>query len=198
MEDPSQGSGWWLATDGNWYPPETHPAFRPHLPHPGAGWWLANDGKWYPTQQSPDPIAASPLQSSATTQHPPAFVPSSGVGRRRPLYRTVLVVALAILALGAAAGASFAVFRQSETKVASTSDSESASSVGSPGSATSPMSTEDADMARLEEAWVGRSAEENTKFCEAARYLGFDATAVRIAETGVSVEVAKRFLGRKC
>ena len=27
MSDVSQGEGWWLASDGKWYPPETHPQY---------------------------------------------------------------------------------------------------------------------------------------------------------------------------
>jgi hypothetical protein len=26
MSDQQQGPGWWLASDGRWYPPESHPA----------------------------------------------------------------------------------------------------------------------------------------------------------------------------
>jgi Domain of unknown function (DUF4282) len=29
MSDVSQGPDWWLATDGKWYPPERHPAYKP-------------------------------------------------------------------------------------------------------------------------------------------------------------------------
>jgi hypothetical protein len=47
---PSPGPGWWLASDGNWYPPETHP----DAPIPGSGWWLASDGNWYPPETHPD------------------------------------------------------------------------------------------------------------------------------------------------
>jgi hypothetical protein len=28
----SQGPGWWLASDGRWYPPETHPLYQPAPP----------------------------------------------------------------------------------------------------------------------------------------------------------------------
>ena len=36
MSDVSQGPGWWLATDGNWYAPEQHPSYvvLPLLPPP--------------------------------------------------------------------------------------------------------------------------------------------------------------------
>ena len=26
MSDKSEGPGWWIASDGNWYPPELHPS----------------------------------------------------------------------------------------------------------------------------------------------------------------------------
>lgn len=33
MADTSQGVGWWIASDGKWYPPEQHPsASRQELP----------------------------------------------------------------------------------------------------------------------------------------------------------------------
>jgi len=36
MSDTSQGPGWWLASDGKWYPPESHPA--PPQPPPSQGY----------------------------------------------------------------------------------------------------------------------------------------------------------------
>ena len=75
------GSGWWLASDGNWYPPDLAPgapepapvveaapvapvtprhapvAEQTHAdpvqhaaPTPPPGWWLASDGNWYPPE----------------------------------------------------------------------------------------------------------------------------------------------------
>lgn len=38
------GPGWWLAADGEWYPPETPPQAQ----SPGPGYWMASDGRWYP------------------------------------------------------------------------------------------------------------------------------------------------------
>ncbi|MGO8872964.1 MAG: hypothetical protein ACLQPH_16485 [Acidimicrobiales bacterium] len=56
MSDTSQGPGWWLASDGRWYPPEQAPA-PTSAPSPagadspqGPGWWRATDGRWYPPQ----------------------------------------------------------------------------------------------------------------------------------------------------
>lgn len=34
MSDTSQGEGWWRASDGKWYPPETHPDYQPPAPEP--------------------------------------------------------------------------------------------------------------------------------------------------------------------
>src|SRR5688500_8163474 len=34
MSDQPQGEGWWLASDSRWYPPETHPDYRPLPPPP--------------------------------------------------------------------------------------------------------------------------------------------------------------------
>jgi uncharacterized protein DUF4389 len=32
MSDVSQGPGWWIASDGRWYPPEQHPNYQPPSP----------------------------------------------------------------------------------------------------------------------------------------------------------------------
>ncbi len=36
MSDMSQGPGWWIASDGKWYPPQEHPD-RASMPDPGSG-----------------------------------------------------------------------------------------------------------------------------------------------------------------
>lgn len=61
MSDTSQGPGWWKASDGKWYPPES--AATPLAPAPappvgggvppGPGYWRATDGNWYPPQAPP-------------------------------------------------------------------------------------------------------------------------------------------------
>src|ERR1035441_595841 len=32
LSDDLQGIGWWLASDGKWYPPDLRPATRPAIP----------------------------------------------------------------------------------------------------------------------------------------------------------------------
>ena len=34
MSDVSQGPGWWIASDGQWYPPELHPSVREQVDVP--------------------------------------------------------------------------------------------------------------------------------------------------------------------
>lgn len=80
MSDTSQGPGWWVATDGKWYPPEqapsqapapaptpatAAPAAAPGQP-PAPGWWLASDGNWYPPAgPAPSPTGAAPAAPGA-------------------------------------------------------------------------------------------------------------------------------------
>ncbi len=49
MSDTSQGPGWWQASDDRWYPPDSHPNYRPPPPAPSMiedrpasrhAWWL--------------------------------------------------------------------------------------------------------------------------------------------------------------
>jgi hypothetical protein len=70
MSDVSQGPGWWMASDGRWYAPETHPSVRPVAAPPGSavggrqsppgpsGWWIASDWRWYPPETHPSARAA--------------------------------------------------------------------------------------------------------------------------------------------
>jgi hypothetical protein len=32
MSDKPEGPGWWIASDGQWYPPELHPSVRDEVP----------------------------------------------------------------------------------------------------------------------------------------------------------------------
>ena len=71
MSDRQVGAGWWLASDGKWYPPESHPDAL-SAPKPasgtgrvrssdrpeGPGWWRASDDKWYPPESHADALSA--------------------------------------------------------------------------------------------------------------------------------------------
>ncbi len=54
MSDVSQGHGWWIASDGKWYPPDLHPSVRekqaqqqqkPHWTPPSQATVIGNDHK---------------------------------------------------------------------------------------------------------------------------------------------------------
>ena len=61
MSDVTQGPGWWIASDGKWYPPELHPSVRAKAQADGeaagAGQDLAGEdgpdhGRWDHSQRS--------------------------------------------------------------------------------------------------------------------------------------------------
>lgn len=65
LSDVPLGEGWWIASDGKWYPANTHPdaLAERHAPGeaeipPGQGWWQASDGNWYAPELHPDNIAS--------------------------------------------------------------------------------------------------------------------------------------------
>ncbi len=55
MSDVSRGPGWWMASDGKWYPPESHPTFQPPPPPPPPT----------PPPSPPSPFSAPPSPFSA-------------------------------------------------------------------------------------------------------------------------------------
>lgn len=84
MSDIQQGPDWWRASDGRWYPPETHPDHRP----PAA----------------PSPVVPSSTDSHDTTPGPASVTspePSGGPGPfwRRPRF----LVIVAVVVIGAVA-----------------------------------------------------------------------------------------------
>jgi hypothetical protein len=107
MINASHELGWWIASDGNWYPPELHPdaltertdtradlrlvetvAEDDEAP-PKPGWWVASDGKWYPPELHPlagggeaataDALPAAPMGDTEPMKTPEvrAFVVGS-------------------------------------------------------------------------------------------------------------------------
>lgn len=97
MTDGSQRRGWWLASDGRWYPPQLHRG--PAAPATGqAGWWIASDGKWYPPHLHPSVRCGQ----AATPGPDPAR--RSFFGRRRlPRLVHAVAIASAVVLVGATA-----------------------------------------------------------------------------------------------
>lgn len=103
MSDASQGPGWWIASDGRWYPPENLPlpAFRSQAPRsPGPpGSWLASNGQWYQPEMHPSAPAqitihqqlTAPLSGQSTRPGSGnEEIPTLGSGSRRPPSRFAL------------------------------------------------------------------------------------------------------------
>ncbi len=71
MSDVSQGPGWWIASDGKWYPPEQQPGYAP------------------PPTPPPNPYGATPPGMPAYGQPAPGaaygYVPGPVDSRGRPL-----------------------------------------------------------------------------------------------------------------
>jgi len=68
VSDAPAPPGWWLASDGRWYPPEQHPDARALRPPPGAAWGgpaagaapTGSPAEWPPA----DPGTAPPVRSN--------------------------------------------------------------------------------------------------------------------------------------
>ncbi len=68
MSDSPSGPGWWQASDDRWYPPETHPDYRPpepQRPTPGLATFAPpKSDQRYPTPTAPPPA----VQGRSTTR----------------------------------------------------------------------------------------------------------------------------------
>jgi len=71
MASSPQGPGWWQASDGQWYPPESHPGYQPPAPQPPAEQYPTQQ---YPTQQYPaQPPGSQQPQAPGYPTQPPAY-----------------------------------------------------------------------------------------------------------------------------
>jgi hypothetical protein len=77
MSDIPQGHGWWQATDGKFYPPESHPNFRPSPSLP----------------QTSTAVLTPPVQSYTQL----AQAATGSLKRKKPLWRRWWAIALALL-----------------------------------------------------------------------------------------------------
>lgn len=87
MTDDERGPGWWIASDGRWYPPELHPSVRPDAPS--------------------STEAAAPLSSPGSGTDAPRHGPGTPSDDRRRVHRIWFAVSLAVVL--ALAGTSTAV-----------------------------------------------------------------------------------------
>jgi uncharacterized RDD family membrane protein YckC len=100
MTDVSQGPGWWIASDGKWYPPHLHPSVAElpasssyvpselHLAHAAADVQPTGAPSW----TSPSPYALYPPGYGP----PPGMPPIGGVSHQDPSVRVDEVLHLAL------------------------------------------------------------------------------------------------------
>jgi hypothetical protein len=81
MTETPQGPGWWQASDGRWYPPETHPSYQPPPgPAPGA----FPPGAAYPGTPGMVQPAAGLDSAGAGPAWPGMVSPAAGPGPNTP------------------------------------------------------------------------------------------------------------------
>jgi hypothetical protein len=73
MSDVSQGPGWWIASDGKWYPPEDHPDYRPPPQVPEVPSWEAHASQSQP--QAPGPQIPGPQIPGPQIPQTAAYTP---------------------------------------------------------------------------------------------------------------------------
>jgi hypothetical protein len=100
MSDSSQGDGWWLASDGKWYPPADPVADAPADEPPGAGWWKASDGVWYPPADGAATSPPGPTGAAAGPAPLAAPTSSSGSSAKPLLVVGGIFVVLVLIAAG--------------------------------------------------------------------------------------------------
>jgi hypothetical protein len=78
MSDVPNGPGWWQASDGRWYPPESHPGYRPQAAVPAA----------------PNPYAVPPAPFAAPSAPQLGYVPTSNGPKKSgmPTWAKVLLI----------------------------------------------------------------------------------------------------------
>ena len=63
MSDTSQGPGWWVASDGKWYKPESHPDYVPPPPPPSPPPPDSTPTSTSTAASTPDVVASDPVRS---------------------------------------------------------------------------------------------------------------------------------------
>ena len=119
MSDMSQGPGWWIASDGKWYPPHLHPSVRVpepsetgdgHLTNPSSapadavasGQQSETPSRFVAPQGSPGPDSAGPAISGQPGSFDyQAAAPAAKKRSRTPLAAAVSIIVVILLIVGA-------------------------------------------------------------------------------------------------
>ncbi len=127
MSDVSQGPGWWVASDGKWYPPHLRPDYRPEPPPSAA-----------PVQplSPPQPVGGqSPAQGERPTTPPassPPKSPDDEGSNRRKRWPWVVGFAAVVILIAVIIGSAGSKNTDTNSTTATTGSSTSTSSTTSP------------------------------------------------------------------
>ena len=114
MRDTSQGPGWWLASDGKWYPPETAPPLPPPPPPPPSASEATasrqNAAEGVPEAPPPTTGVAPTFVPGAAPPPPGGEGPTRTIAAKKPLVRRPMfwgvaaAVVVVIIVIAAVAG----------------------------------------------------------------------------------------------
>jgi hypothetical protein len=138
VSEVSKGPGWWVASDGKWYPPESHPAAR-EAPPVQAQWHSMGDPSRHPPTASAVDTLVAPqgVRDPGMGSQEEAFFagkPRSGsTNGARPAHgksksRRPLVLLLVLVLLLAGGAGYYFLIRKSSTPSAGTSSSTTSGS----------------------------------------------------------------------
>ena len=161
MSDVSRGPGWWLASNGKWYPPESHPAVRtpeppnqsplavPEIPPAGGGRPVpqapsdqgpGRSWRWGPTA----PVGHSSRWPPRRVAPSPARPGTTGTAYWRQL--TTLLVVLVVVAL--AGGAAFLAVAGNTNGNSPKAGPDPTTSIASPTVTATSISLQESDLRR--------------------------------------------------
>jgi uncharacterized RDD family membrane protein YckC len=92
MADVSQGAGWWIASDGKWYPPHLHPSVAQLPPPPSSYGATVHEGQaaasWgQPSTGAPPWSPQTPYAPYPPGYGPPPGTPAGGFNYQDPTLR---------------------------------------------------------------------------------------------------------------
>jgi hypothetical protein len=79
MSDSSQGEGWWMASDGKWYPPESHPAYVHQRPSSPTEKSVPTASPYEPPADPIPPVTAAHATPSARVKRGPSLPAIIGI-----------------------------------------------------------------------------------------------------------------------
>ena len=105
MSDTSQGPGWWQASDGKWYRPESHPDYVPPAPPPPPPPPLVASTP-IPSVVTPEASGRKKKPAKAAAKRPAKKLNRKGWGCLTSIIIFILIVVIIVVA-GGSAGTSY-------------------------------------------------------------------------------------------